>query len=374
MQQLQRIAGIILLSLYSAFAYANLDSDIPKNESDVPGTMTTGERKQVGIRVYNKGTDVWTQAQNHRLGSGSGNYGTRVNQFTWSNFPPGSYTNVPTNARVLIPSGASVYQNQYVDFYFDITAPSSPGTYKLAVRMVWEGVTWFGEDEHWDITVNVGTGIPLDRWRAEIWDNKYLSGNPKVTRTTDPTPKGFVYILGGGSPDPAIPIDNFSVRFMRNAYFDSGNYTFTVNADDGVRVWVDGIQIIEGWIDQSSTEYTGAIYLSAGQHTVRMDYYEHTGAASATMDWNKNRSRASSIGLLESISPVPANQHLTVQLNQKQPAKIEIHNLQGEMVLREETAAITKEHKVDVSPLKAGVYLLVITTEKSVETHRIVIE
>jgi hypothetical protein len=48
---------------------------------------------------------------------------------------------------------------------------------------VQDGVEWFGEVYTWYISVggssgcsNTGLGVPSDRWRLEIWDNRYLSG------------------------------------------------------------------------------------------------------------------------------------------------------------------------------------------------------
>ncbi|MEO0757958.1 MAG: PQQ-dependent sugar dehydrogenase, partial [Cyanobacteria bacterium J06648_16] len=56
---------------------------------------------------------------------------------------------------------------------------------------------------------------------------------------------------------------------------------------DGVRLWVNGQQIIDQFIDQAPTNHTGQITLQAGQkYDIRMDYYENSGGAVAKLAWS----------------------------------------------------------------------------------------
>jgi hypothetical protein len=48
---------------------------------------------------------------------------------------------------------------------------------------------------------------------------------------------------------------------------------------------VDAAQIINGWIDQSPTTYTGNATLTAGAHVVKVEYYENGGGAVAQVSW-----------------------------------------------------------------------------------------
>ena len=54
-----------------------------------------------------------------------------------------------------------------------------------------------------------------------------------------------------------------------------------MTGDDGIRVLVDGTQVIDGWFYQPPTTYTADVPLSGGQHTVVVEYFEHTGGAVA---------------------------------------------------------------------------------------------
>ncbi|MBD2520115.1 DVUA0089 family protein [Nostoc sp. FACHB-973] len=65
----------------------------------------------------------------------------------------------------------------------------------------------------------------------------------------------------------------------------SEKYTFTVNVDDGVRLWIGDQLIIDRWQDGSYTG-TGAIDLNAGQvYDLKMEYYENEGDAKAQLYW-----------------------------------------------------------------------------------------
>jgi len=125
-------------------------------------------------------------------------------------------------------------------------------------------------------------GMPISGWRGEYYGNPWLSGAPTLVRQD----AEVNFDWGGGSPDPAIPPDNFSVRWTRDVYFETtGHYTFSTTTDDGVRLWVDGRLIIDQWKDQPATTHTATIYLTQGTHPVRMEYYEHLGNALARLSW-----------------------------------------------------------------------------------------
>jgi hypothetical protein len=91
----------------------------------------------------------------------------------------------------------------------------------------------------------------------------------------------------GGAPDNSMNADIFSIRWtgqVQPRY--SETYTFTTNTDDGVRLWVNGQQIINDWSDHAPTENAGTIVLNAGQkYDIRMDFYENVGGATAQLFW-----------------------------------------------------------------------------------------
>ncbi len=124
---------------------------------------------------------------------------------------------------------------------------------------------------------------PSGGLKGEYFNNINLSGTPALTRT-DPTVN---FSWGNGSPDPALPSDNFSVRWSGQVQAQfSETYTFYATTDDGVRLWVNGALMIDEWIDQGPTAWSRSITLVANQkYNITMEYYEHTGGASAQLSW-----------------------------------------------------------------------------------------
>jgi hypothetical protein len=115
-------------------------------------------------------------------------------------------------------------------------------------------------------------------WHAEYFNNTTLSGSPALVReevTID-------HQWGIRWPGPGVRADNFSARWSRTMQLDySGNYRLYINSDDGMRVWVDDILLMDQWFDRQEAWTTADIYLAAGLHKFKVEYYEHVGAARA---------------------------------------------------------------------------------------------
>ena len=129
--------------------------------------------------------------------------------------------------------------------------------------------------------VLISGGSTGGAWRGEYFNNKNLSGPPALVRDD----ANLSFNWGSGSPSTAISADNFSVRWTRSLSLNPGRYRFTVTADDGVRVWVNGQQIINGWSDHPSQTFTGDIDLSGGVFPIQLEYYESGGGARVELSW-----------------------------------------------------------------------------------------
>jgi alpha-L-fucosidase len=65
-------------------------------------------------------------------------------------------------------------------------------------------------------------------------------------------------------------------------------YTFYTRSDDGIRLWVNGRQIINNFTDHRLTENSGQIKLAANhRYSIRLDYYNKSGAAAAQLLWSR---------------------------------------------------------------------------------------
>jgi YD repeat-containing protein len=126
----------------------------------------------------------------------------------------------------------------------------------------------------------IGTGLT-----AEYYDNLDFSSY-KLTRT-DATVN---FDWANGAPDPSVGADEFSVRWTGMVVPRySETYTFYTTSDDGVRLWVDGNLVVDKWIDQGATEWSGQLPfpLTAGRaYSIKMEFYERFGGAMAKLQWS----------------------------------------------------------------------------------------
>lgn len=125
--------------------------------------------------------------------------------------------------------------------------------------------------------------IPGVGLRGEYYDNLIMNGL-KLTRTDSNVNVNW----GADSPDASIGADTFSVRWtgtIKPKY--SEIYTFYMNADDGVRLWIDGKLILNRWENQSGEFKSSAISLMAGQkYEIQIEYFENLGGAAIGLLWS----------------------------------------------------------------------------------------
>jgi glucose/arabinose dehydrogenase len=122
---------------------------------------------------------------------------------------------------------------------------------------------------------------PANQWRASYFANRTLSGTPAGERCE----AAVDYNWGSAGPTGVgVGTDNFSARWVKTQSFAAGTYTFTATADDGVRVYLDGTLVIDQWKDQAPTTYTATRQVTAGNHELKVEYYENGGGAVARVN------------------------------------------------------------------------------------------
>ena len=89
-----------------------------------------------------------------------------------------------------------------------------------------------------------------------------------------------------------VSADRFSARWTRNLNLAAGVHRFTLTADDGARLWVNGYLLIDAWKDQPATTYWGDISLPGGSVPVKLEYYENAYAATIRLAWGAPPSTA----------------------------------------------------------------------------------
>jgi len=117
------------------------------------------------------------------------------------------------------------------------------------------------------------------------YNNRTLT-EPSVASRSD-APIDFNW--GAAAPGPiGINADSFSTRWTGYVRVtQSGSYRFQTVSDDGVRLSINGTQVINRWNDHSSaTDTTADILLVAGQaYTLVLEYYEGGGDAVIRLQW-----------------------------------------------------------------------------------------
>jgi hypothetical protein len=74
--------------------------------------------------------------------------------------------------------------------------------------------------------------------------------------------------------------DDIEFRSSRTINLSTaGNYTFTLGSDDGARLWIDDVLKIDKWVNRAYTTDSVSLQLTAGNHKLRLDYYETGGDA-----------------------------------------------------------------------------------------------
>ena len=93
----------------------------------------------------------------------------------------------------------------------------------------------------------------------------------------------------GRTPGPGIDRQFYSVRWTGQLHAPtSGMYRFTVEVDDGVRVWVGNKKIIDAWDLHDNITFTGSVLLQAGKtYDLRVDYFNDILEGEIKLYWVK---------------------------------------------------------------------------------------
>ncbi len=102
-----------------------------------------------------------------------------------------------------------------------------------------------------------------------------MTGAPVLTRQD----AQINFNWGAGSPDPLVNVDQFSARWIKEKQFAAGDYSFSLQSNDGVRFWVDDQLLVDDWTDHDITTYTPTVTLTEGVHILKVEYYDNLGDA-----------------------------------------------------------------------------------------------
>lgn len=234
----------------------------------VPVVMAPGQTYPVSITMQNTGGKTWTPGTNHKLGSQN---------------PPSNTTWGTSLANM--PAGASVPLGQSHTFSFNVTAPTTPGTYNFQWRMQ-DPAEWFGP-----LTTNLAIKVGLD-------DAQFISqsGPPSpaapgqtypvsVTMRNTGSSTWAAGTVGLGSQDPAnntawgfnrvplaapvAPGQDATFNFTITAPTEPGPYNFRWRMVEGDLSWfgasTPNIAVQNGWDDAAFVSQSVPATMNPGQ-------------------------------------------------------------------------------------------------------------
>ncbi len=234
-----------------------------------------------------------------------------------------------------------------------------------------------------DFQESNGTGLTGEYFNGMNFETKELT---RVDETIN-------FNWEASSPDAAINNDNFSVRWtgaIEPLY--SENYTFYINSDNGRRLWINDQLIIDKWLGDWGTEYSGKITLEAEQkYTFKMEYFEEVGGANAKLEWGSTSQPRQVISKTQlypnslvtgfpsnelfklNVFPNPANSTLTIQSYGSEIEHLSVSDLQGK-VIYEKSGVNSNEITLDISNLVSkGTYLVAIKTQTGTSFQKVVV-
>lgn len=222
---------------------------------------------------------------NFDWGSGSPDISIPANDFSvrWTrqlSFPAGTY-----RFYVRVDDGVRLWLNGelLIDQWHDATEATYPAERTLSAGSYTIRVEYY--ESRGVAQARFWWERPGDfpQWRGEYFSNPDLSGAATVMRN-DPE---INFDWHGGAPANGMPIDNFSARWTRSVTFSEATYRFRARMDDGVRLYIDGALVLADWRDGGWREITADVKLSAGVHSLRVEYYDRGGNAAVQVGWEE---------------------------------------------------------------------------------------
>ena len=201
----------------------------------VPPLMQPGQTYAVSVTMNNSGGKTWSAATNHRLGTQNPQDNT-----LWTGF-----------TRRALPSTIASGSNAV--FSFNVTAPSTPGTYNFQWKMVQDGVEWFGA-----LSPNQAIRVGLDNaaFVSQSVPSSMIAGqNYAVSVTMQNTgsttwPAGTVLLGSQNAQDnmtwglnrialttPVAPGATRTINFTITAPSAPGSYNFQWKMLEGPSYW-----------------------------------------------------------------------------------------------------------------------------------------
>ncbi|GHT88547.1 hypothetical protein FACS189474_3990 [Bacteroidia bacterium] len=227
---------------------------------------------------------------------------------------------------------------------------------------------------------------------------EYYSGKQFNTLVLTRIDEQINFNWGLDAPDASLPKDKFTVRWtgkVQPQYTDE--YTFIIRSDDGVRLWVNGVRIINDWTERAITETRGKIALEAGKlYDIQLEYLENEYDAIVTLEWEcgnlvrqlipKSQFYADALNGINTpentatspllIYPNPVHETATIRFNTSflAPIQLEVYDTQGALVKKKtyNPAKQSNTIQLDVNDWPTGLYFIRLTRDKDTQVGKLI--
>ena len=256
----------------------------------------------------------------------------------------------------------------------------------------------------------------------QVIPNEILSDNKGTGRNTESTELSYAYYEGNWdvlpdfstlTPEKTGTLSNFSLSprlqdsyyaFKFDGFIDietGGTYTFYTASDDGSKLYIDGKEVVNNDGRHGETEKSGQVSLSAGQHAIRVTYFDKygnndvlrisfkgpnfgkqeipdgvLGSAGARFAVKQNDGNEATLpgeefefNLAQMVAyPNPADSYL--RLDHANGAQYHIFNYAGQSVL---SGRVNDKEDINVSGLPDGIYFLKVQLLNNLISKKILI-
>jgi hypothetical protein len=152
----------------------------------------------------------------------------------------------------------------------------------VAVQAGWHRIriVYYNTKHSATLCLNWELGL-FTAWQGRYYNNPSLEVPPVIIRNDDQ----INFDWGYNPPDPRVNPDNFSVDWVRYVNFPaSGDYKFTLTADDSAKVFIDGREMTDLTLAAPGTkEFVRR--MSRGKHLIEVQYVELSWSASIHFTW-----------------------------------------------------------------------------------------
>lgn len=126
-------------------------------------------------------------------------------------------------------------------------------------------------------------------WEVSLYNNIELKPPVIFEGRIQGAKNGLRTDWGLKSPNRKINVDYFSGVFTTTVDFNAGIYCFSVEADDGVKIFIDGVEIRNAWWGYTpGAVYKNSYQTSEGSHVLQIQYFDETEEASFHFFWYEN--------------------------------------------------------------------------------------